>query len=521
MNNLQLSYLRNAVNIAINTKESGMVESYLCLLRSYKKPVYSMIREVVGDPRFYSLLENETFYRRYGVARVIEFIDTIPKDAWSNDAELFERKEEFLASWYMMHIKPFTEAEKKKIDEDLQQKGLYQPTYGDPGEIGWTIANGDKLGCRFNDCTNNKGGYTTGPLPPEAMVLDSQSKAEDKQNEESHADRSNSHGDSMPPSYSCGRGQSVTHKADAVFLNRIEPSIYKLAKMIGRVGQSEHETSKGRFAHSCTSDISGITVGDNLSCLLPSELAILGNPATENIFFQRYSQKRLQLFASNSHSEKKPKEKTGPIFMCVDTSSSMSGEPEILAKTLALAIAIVAQQKRRPLIVINYSWDVSFFVLRNIHSQRQSFLSFLSQSYGGGNDENMLFDFVFKELPKLSAYRRFSKQFEGADLLVVSDFIWMPLNDTSLNLIEEARSAGMKFYGLMINENDIFTSELDIDFLHDGYSFFEECDHKFIAKGGHCKEYKQEEKIKNNAKNETSRRHSLRTGVKRLWHDNR
>lgn len=529
MNKLQLSYLRQAVNIAINTKESGMVPSYLCLLRSYKTPVYAFIREVVGDARFYGVLENEPFYRRYGVARVSEFIDTIPKGVWRDEYELFERKEEFLASWYMNHIKPYTDEEKRKIDDELREKGIYKSEYGEPGEIGLAIAGLGKsdlsLRTKYNDCTNNKGGYTTGALPGEAYLYDAQSRVAEKAQEDlgdGESDRGGENGGGADKqTLSFGRGEGALHKADAIFLNRIEPSIYKLAKMIGRVGQSEHTESKGRFSHSRTSDISGVTVGNDLSSLLPAELAMLGSRTTENIFYQRYSQKRLQIFSSGSHSVKRPKEKTGPIFMCIDTSSSMSGAPEILAKTLALAIAIVAQQKRRPMIVVNYSWDLSFFVLRNIHAQRQSFLSFLSQSYAGGNNEDMLFNFVFDDLPKLPEYRRFKNQFEGADLLVVSDYIWAPLNDKTLELIEEARDGGMKYYGLMINEAGMLDPERPNDFFDGGLDFFNDCDHQFIAQNGHCKEYKPQDKNKYNAKNETTRRHSLRAGVARLWHDYR
>lgn len=77
-------------------------------------------------------------------------------------------------------------------------------------------------------------------------------------------------------------------------------------QLIGRSGCSETEEIKGKFLHSSKSDIAGVTVGSNLNCVMPSEMALLGDGSTENVFYHRYSQKRLQVFASASGSTKKP-----------------------------------------------------------------------------------------------------------------------------------------------------------------------------------------------------------------------
>ncbi|WP_301185757.1 hypothetical protein [uncultured Muribaculum sp.] len=129
----------------------------------------------------------------------------------------------------------------------------------------------------------------------------------------------------------------------------------------------------------------------------------------------------------------KPKSQKGPIYICVDTSGSMEGEPEVIAKTLALAIVIVAQRDCRLVCMINYSHNLSFFILTNLRRQRQKFLSFLSHSYSGGNDENRLFDFIFKKMPDNSRYRQFTNSFTGADILVVSYFEWSYLSDKTRN----------------------------------------------------------------------------------------
>lgn len=284
-----------------------------------------------------------------------------------------------------------------------------------------------------------------------------------------------------------------SHEAEAEYLQLLNPTIVELAKQIGRSGGTSHEVT-GKFQSASRSDISGITIGNDLNCLLPSELALLGAKSTENLFYQRYVQNRLQLFSSASHSFEVANDKSGPIYICVDTSGSMNGEPEVTAKTLALAVAIVAQRDRRPICMINYSHNLSFFILTNLHRQRKKFLAFLSHSYDGGNDEDKLFYFIFKKLPSIPKYKLFADAFKGADILIISDFIWSYISNENMELIQKARSEGMIFYGLGI---DVREHQLDMlddpekhdDEIRDGYNFLKQCDYRYLYENGSVFEY--------------------------------
>ncbi len=277
---------------------------------------------------------------------------------------------------------------------------------------------------------------------------------------------------------------------DMEFLYHLDPTLVELAEKIGRSGGASQVPS-GKFKHASKSDISGVTVGDDLNSLLPSELALLGVKATENIFYQRYVEKRLQLFSSASQSFEKKDDKSGPIYICVDTSGSMTGEPETAAKTLAYAIAILAQRDKRPICMINYSHQVSFFILTDLQMQRQQFLSFLSYSYDGGNDENKLFNFIFTKLPKIPEYSRMARSFAGADLLLISDYQWGGISEKNQRLIADAREQGMKIYGLGVN---VWPSHLEArrddqdDFYANGYSFLAGCDHTYLYENGRVEE---------------------------------
>ncbi|MGM9842668.1 MAG: hypothetical protein ACI30S_00435 [Muribaculaceae bacterium] len=449
-------YLNKMVNIAINHRNSPYITSVLDSVKTPKAPIYGLIRDIVGDVRFTSVLEDDYFWRKYAEISVKQFIDSISAEEWQDIKLITEKKEEFLTNWLIKHIFTLSMDEKSEIEQEF---GIS----GDEGEENDVEFNDIKMGVAHGaarDLTNNSKGINQASLPVEMKDIVSSAKTNAK------------------------GAKGEEHQTDIDFLNSIDPSVVELARKIGRRG-GESVASKGKFLNASRSDISGITMGNDLNSLLPIELAMLAERDAEKVFLQRFVQRRLQVFATASHSTDKGKLKSGSIYICIDTSSSMSGNPEMTAKKLAYAIAVFAQKERRPVCVINYSFSVSFFVLRNLAAQRRKFLSFLSVSYGGGNDEEALFDFVFSRLPKMKEYACLSRIFDGADFLIISDFWWGGLSDDVMNLIKGARDGGMRFYGLLIR--DACESSVSEMFLHDnlapGMDFFQNCDFKYASHG--------------------------------------
>lgn len=422
-------------------------------IRAGKTPVYQMIRDIVCDSRFYCVVEDDLFWKNYATADIRHFIDSLSSEDWENEERRTGKKEDFLNAWLSKHFFPLSVEEKRIIAESMQL------TAGNSGKP-------VPLGSSGNEVNQDSDGYD---IQIESGITD-KSNSPDKMGYSLPTDIANY----AESSKGSSPGLEVdSHKAEAEYLQLLNPTIVELAKQIGRSGGTSHEVT-GKFQSASRSDISGITIGNDLNCLLPSELALLGAKSTENLFYQRYVQNRLQLFSSASHSFEVANDKSGPIYICVDTSGSMNGEPEVTAKTLALAVAIVAQRDRRPICMINYSHNLSFFILTDLQRQRQKFLSFLSHSYSGDNDENRLFDFIFKKMPDNPRYRRFASSFDGADILVISDFEWSHIYDKNKKLIVEARMDGMKFYGLGIHTKEYLLDKInnpDDDDWMDGYKF--------------------------------------------------
>ncbi len=263
------------------------------------------------------------------------------------------------------------------------------------------------------------------------------------------------------------------------YLKSIPRSLIELARKIGRMG--ENTTYKdGRFLRAGKTDIVGITTGDDLTALLPSEIALLADVRTQDVFYRNYTSKRLQLFASASSSEKGDKHHEGPVIVCIDTSSSMDGEPVMVAKALTVAVAVIAWRKKRDVVVVKYSCTHDYMDFGNQRSSLGRLARFLSIVSMGGNNENSMFQWLFNEVePQLP-------QYESADILCVSDFGWTALDDTTLRLIEEHKAKGMRFYGLNVN-SEIRERLAEMEDVPDPMSV---CDSVWIYENGECRQEK-------------------------------
>lgn len=240
-----------------------------------------------------------------------------------------------------------------------------------------------------------------------------------------------------------GNSKEENLRRENRFLRSIPKDLLKLAKLIGRSGSVDFKPS-GHFPTAAKSDITGITIGDNLSSLLPSETALLSCPATQPTFYHNYVEKRLQIFASASSGNAPVTHQDGPVIICLDTSGSMRGEKVEIACNLTMAITIIAQRRKRDVLVVKYSdWHFLLKVTK-LSRQREDLEKFLSSYQGCGNAENELFRWLFKDiLPN-------EKAFDIADILCITDFGWRPLNDYTTKLIESFKRKGMIFYGLNV-----------------------------------------------------------------------
>ena len=277
-------------------------------------------------------------------------------------------------------------------------------------------------------------------------------------------------------------------KLEERFLQKIPQSLVELARRIGRMGENGMH-KEGKFISAGKSDIAGITIGNDISAVLPSELAMLAEKRTQTVFYRNFTARRLQLFASASQSKSPNKHQDGPVIVCIDTSSSMTGEPMMVAKALAVAVAIIAWRRKRDVIMVKYSNDYECIDLGHNRSMFAEMIQFLSYVASGGNNENGLFKWLFNEIiPN-------HEEYDTADLLSISDFGWTYLLPETEQIILDQKKQGMRFYGLNVDSGSLFA---DCQLYDGSMSPMDVCDSMWIYENGECKEVKETQKTETN-----------------------
>lgn len=380
-------------------------------------PIRHGLLQLMSDKRFLSTVSPVMSWQKDAAEALEEFADSLERECRAGcltEETVKTMTEEFFAVWSMQmkNKSPLYEAS-RKARKKARMEGLGKD--GNASEL------------------SGEGGFAS-----RGARIDKALSAflESEKNENMETDEGMGIGSGDP--------KMEQQRKENVFLNQIPKTLKRLAMLIGRAGENDI-SAKGHFLTASKSDIEGITVGNNLSALLPSEVALLSDPTTQDIFYRNYAEKQLQVFASASQSTQPDMHKDGPVIICVDESSSMTGEPLQTAITMAYAVTIVAKRRHRQVLIVAYSDSHKMMRVESLGRQRRQLLDFLSSVSSGGNDENAMFEWLFQEiLPR-------EEKFKTADILCVSDFGWVSIDTFVKGLIDEQKAAGMRFYGLNVD----------------------------------------------------------------------
>ena len=246
------------------------------------------------------------------------------------------------------------------------------------------------------------------------------------------------------------------------------PELDEIARIIGREKSPDTTTKDDTvekyrpllLQHSpIRENIDGVTLGNNLSAMLPTEVALLADVKSEGVFYKRYATKQLQLLsgktpmvaAKKKDTERKnePRLTEGPIIVSLDTSGSMGGEKEKVSKALLIHLMEIAKRKRRKCLLITFS--ISAKTLEVTHPKHwKKVASFLTEHFSGGTDGNQMLGYAIDALVEGA--------FEMADVLIISDFEFDPPKDSLKKAIVKAQGQGTKFYGLRIGCGALYDS---------------------------------------------------------------
>ena len=198
-------------------------------------------------------------------------------------------------------------------------------------------------------------------------------------------------------------------------------------------------------------EVERVSLGKDLQHLLPMETAILADKETEDLFYLRYASSQLQLFANKPKQEsvlktekkrnKKPRLEKGPIIVSLDTSGSMSGRPEKVARCLLLQLLRMAKKQKRKCFLITFSVRAECMDLSRPGSWNR-LNRFLNNPFTGGTDGE---DMIKNALKMLN-----TDNYSMADVLIISDFYFPNPRPQTKELMEIEHNKGTRFYGLQI-----------------------------------------------------------------------
>ncbi len=225
-------------------------------------------------------------------------------------------------------------------------------------------------------------------------------------------------------------------------------------------------------------DVLGVNGRGDLRSALGSELALLAWPETEDLFARKLAERDIMSLEHRRTRTKTTEEerwervqlpapvRPGPLIVCLDTSGSMQGPPERVARAISLGLVREAIKNRRDLRLLAIQHGLKEVHVPGAHGDSAAYHSadtvvgeapsrvdesvlrelqaFLSAPMGGGSDISPTLGTALGHLPR--------DENEVADVLMVSDIRFPKIGPAHLRTMYELQQRGLaRFHALTIN----------------------------------------------------------------------
>ena len=264
-----------------------------------------------------------------------------------------------------------------------------------------------------------------------------------------------------------------------------EESLRRLADLLGNLREAEIEMEEETFERTIVrqewvtdplsrAEIVGVHESQDLNHLLSSEAALLSRDDTETAFLKKYADHSLLTLRFEDRYTVRSEEQTmevnqrikqrekGPFIVCVDTSQSMMGRPEEIAKVLTLGILKMAINSNRRAYLISFSTGVKTLDLYDIANSIDELAAFLNMSFYGGTDATLA---LYEALRQLKAH-----DYRDADVLMISDFVMYKIDREILAEVAHFQhNNGTEFHSLALAKeaNAELLSRFDTNWIYD------------------------------------------------------
>ncbi len=231
------------------------------------------------------------------------------------------------------------------------------------------------------------------------------------------------------------------------------PRLRKLANLVGRM-RAHARALRQKALERCNEEMYSVGTGADLGRILPCELAALRHPLRRRDFARRLLEGTLLQYELRGQEEAG----RGPLIVCLDVSSSMSGDKDVWAKAVALTLLDIAQRQRRLLHAICFAGpDTPLYESDLNYGQRyssdpQEVLRLASYFPGGGTD--------FRRPLEAALHRLQQKPLRKSDVVLITDGECTLEPGWTEQFLEHKRRLGFRLYSVLIDIGSATTHSL-------------------------------------------------------------
>jgi uncharacterized protein with von Willebrand factor type A (vWA) domain len=212
-------------------------------------------------------------------------------------------------------------------------------------------------------------------------------------------------------------------------------------------------------------EITGVRWSSRIERMLGSEAVMLRHPVLKKLWRARHAEARLLSWQTEAvlsdwrldplaqpQAQVSPPQperlERGPLILCLDTSGSMRGAPELIAKAVVIAALRAAHAAGRGCRLIAFGGPGEL-VQKDLHSGAdglQALLALMGQSFDGGTDIQTPIECAIDTVHQA--------RWRSADLLIVSDgeFGCVP---ATLDRLDAARATlGLRVQGVLVGDRE-------------------------------------------------------------------
>ena len=225
------------------------------------------------------------------------------------------------------------------------------------------------------------------------------------------------------------------------------------------------EKERELFIENVPQEVFALYQSGDLNNLLPIEIMQLDDEDLEMVFLKNFIETKLltyQLWGVEREMYEewviniKDTGEKGPLFICLDTSGSMRGLTEVVAKAVTMMVINELERDNKSIVLVLFSMEAKMFNLQDVSNKLKLSKLQLKKSYYGGTDLEKVIDLVNSNIS--------SKKYGKSNVLIISDFIFKNSSRQVVEKIKDMKQRGHKVHGLNISDkkfNNSITSILN------------------------------------------------------------